>query len=97
MAPKITSKGGDQDLNRGDDFTLECKATGTPILVVVWKRNGERDPRQEVMLCDSDFHLISPCYEEKKVSQQRLGSEMVQCKVLKTSHSQRSRYFKLTI
>ena len=55
----INPQKGDEELARGADFTLKCEATGTPPPNVVWKRNGERDPRQEVMLCN--INLISPC------------------------------------
>ena len=49
MAPEITSDGTDKILSGGQKFTLECKATGSPTPTVVWKRNGEIDPRQKVI------------------------------------------------
>ena len=49
VAPKITSDGTDQILKKGQKFTLECEATGSPRLTVVWKRNGQIDPRQKVI------------------------------------------------
>ena len=50
VAPKITSDGTDKILAKGKKFTLECEATGSPTPTVVWKRNGEIDPRQKVIL-----------------------------------------------
>lgn len=63
VAPKITSQGGDEELTRGDNFKLECKATGTPTPDVQWKRNGDYDPRQTRVNHNGDHHLISsyPC------------------------------------
>ena len=49
MAPKITSDGTDKILKKGQAFTLECEATGSPTPTVVWKRNGQIDPRQKVI------------------------------------------------
>ena len=49
VAPRITSDGTDQILKKGQKFTLECEATGSPTPTVVWKRNGQIDPRQKVI------------------------------------------------
>lgn len=48
-AATITSQAGDVVLNRGQEYKLECKATGKPKPSVMWMKNGERDPRQKVI------------------------------------------------
>ena len=61
--PVITSSGGDKEVGRGESFSLECKAKGSPKPTVEWTRNGERDPRQKVRTvhCKSNHHLVLHC------------------------------------
>ena len=56
VAPEIESQGGDANLKRGQRFVLKCLASGTPTPTVEWKRGGEVDPRQQVLVT-----YLSPC------------------------------------
>ena len=56
VAPEIKSRGGDANLERGQRFVLECQASGTPTPTVEWKRGGEVDLRQQVLVT-----YLSPC------------------------------------
>ena len=53
MAPKIVTQGIPASLKRGEDYKLKCEATGNPLPDVLWRRNGVRDPRQQVRNLES--------------------------------------------
>ena len=53
MAPKINDLKGPILKDLGQSVVLECTASGTPPVDVVWKREGKSDERQQVwtVLC----------------------------------------------
>ena len=53
MAPKINDLKGPFEKDLGESVVLECTASGTPPVDVVWKREGKSDERQQVwtVLC----------------------------------------------
>ena len=48
MAPKINDLKGPFEKDLGESVVLECTASGTRPVDVVWKREGKSDERQQV-------------------------------------------------
>ena len=51
VAPNIDqTQGRPVMLKRGDNYKLKCVATGNPLPDVTWKKDGVKDPRQQVRI-----------------------------------------------